>query len=249
MGLEKLHQAEPGGEVVGPDVSGDAGAAEAEAVFAGGVDVDGGGALGLAPGGVERDGVADGEGIVVGGQEDHGRGVGGDGQIGRDDGVDGDDEGGARGGVEAHGDVGGEITAGGEAHDAEAVRMEPELLGAGAEETQGLADVFKRLRDDGVAGGVGAGAVLEDKGRDAQGIEPAGDIVTLFLDGEMAKAAAGGDEDGGAVGLGGGVDREEGVGDLADAAFGVVGADEGLRLVGAVGPEGDELGEGDGHQE
>jgi hypothetical protein len=97
------------------------------------------------------------------------------------------------------GDEAGQVAAGGEAHDAEAVGVEAE---------------------------VGAGAVLEDEGGDAEGVEPAGAVVAFLVDGEVAEAAAGGDEDGGAVG-----------------------ADEGFGLVGAVGPEGDGLGEGGGGEQ
>ena len=50
--LEELAGAEPGSEVVWPGVGGDAGVAEAEAVLAGGVEAEGGGAVGFAPGGV-----------------------------------------------------------------------------------------------------------------------------------------------------------------------------------------------------
>jgi hypothetical protein len=50
--LEELAGAEPGSEVVWPGVGGDAGVAEAEAVLAGGVEAEGGGAVGFASGGV-----------------------------------------------------------------------------------------------------------------------------------------------------------------------------------------------------
>jgi len=92
------------------------------------------------------------------------------------------------------------------------------VVGGCEEDGKGLAEVGEGLLDDDVTAGVGAGTVLKNEGRDAESVEEFGDVAAFFIDGEMAEAAAGGDEDGRAGRLGGEVGGEGGVGDVADTA-------------------------------
>jgi hypothetical protein len=147
--------------------------------------------------------------------------------------------------VEVGGECGGEVPARGEAPDADAFGIEAEILGAGADGAEGPLGVLE-------GGGVlvfGGVAVFEDESGDAVPGEPFGDVLPLVAQGEPAVAAAGADDDAGAVGLaGGGKGSGEGgfvAGLAADGAGGAFGPEElafwrgGLRGAGDKG-EGEE---------
>ena len=112
--------------------------------------------------------------------------------------------------VEERGGHGGEVTTGGEADDADARGVASVLSGLGAHPADRALDVEKL---GGVVIAVGAEAVVEDIGGDAETVEPAGDLDALMISREAAVAAAGADHEGGAIGLvfGGGPAQKEGL--------------------------------------
>ena len=172
------------------------------------------------------DGAGVGDGAVKGEHavaEDHEIGSGG----GAVDGVGG----GGVAGIVVGAGGGGEVTSGGEAHDADAGGVDGVGVGAVAHEADGALGI---LEGDGVAVAVAAEAVVEDVGGDAEGVEEAGGLDAFVVFGETAVAAAWADDDGAAVGEGGigGVEVEGGL-----VFFGGAGG-----LGSALGPEGEVLG-------
>ena len=95
--------------------------------------------------------------------------------------------------VEVSARGGGEVAAGGEAHDADAVGTNAEFGGAGA---NGAESALGVAQFDGVMI-LGAQAVLENESSHAHGVEPFGNVAALFVHREVDIAAAGADDDGG----------------------------------------------------
>ena len=109
-----------------------------------------------------------------------------------------------------------EVAAGAEAEDADAVGLETPLGGVMTDQAHGALGVLQR-------GGFGMlvvapwHAVLENDAGDAQSVEVIGDLGAFVFDGQDAVAAAGADQNGGAVGLLGLVNRDGGIADVAGA--------------------------------
>lgn len=93
---------------------------------------------------------------------------------------------------------GGQVSAGGGAHDGDASGVDLPIRGAGADEAEGAGGV---LQHDGMAVAVRAEAILEDERGEALLHDPFG-VVVSFVAGEHAVAAAGTDDDGRAGGVG-----------------------------------------------
>ncbi len=128
-------------------------------------------------------------------------------------------------GVEVRGDGRGEVSAGGEAEDADVLRIDAPLGRFRSDETHGALRVVHRRR---VAVAVAAVAISQNETRHAERIEPLRDLMTLVIHGQPAVTAAGADHDaraGRAVGLRQ-IDRQR---------RGVLGV--ALGVGGAVGPE------------
>lgn len=251
---EDAEGGEPGFDDGGPVGGGEGRGAEAEGVAAVGIDVEFGGDAGAFEGGEVGESVFDAVDVVVfileeeggwglGGDVGADVGVEGEGVVGEGEvaGVEGDREvgagggpvGGIDGGVEAVGEVdaggGDEMAAGGEAEDADLMRIQIKLGGVEADEGDGALGVFKGLG----RGGVGAGfwelrfagdAVLDEDAGDAAGSEPVADLSAFEINGEDLVAAAGEDEDGGVRGvMGRRVDGVGGDGDGVDEDPGAAG--------------------------
>ncbi len=103
-----------------------------------------------------------------------------------------------------------DLTAGGEADEAEGIRVDPPTGGIGPDESHGTLGVEQSGE------GGGGHAVLEDEGGDADGIEPVRDFQTLVFVGEALHATAGNDQHSGAVPLvdGSEEDFQGGLGDI-----------------------------------
>lgn len=268
---------------------GEGGRAEAVAVAACGEDVELGGDLRLFESAEVDDDVLGVDGVVFGLEEKGGRCGGswlecwvegiegwGSGEVaGVDD--EGEVGGGIGGGVPqwicgcagagvvgVRGESYGEMGAGGEAEDADAVAVEMPLGGVGAGDAHGLLGVFEVLHICREVAFFGD-AVLDQDAGDVDGVEPGADLGTLEIVGEDGVSAAGEDNNCGSVGsFGGRVEGEAGfrnVGEPGDplASGEVVGGLGGVVLGlgdvrgfwGAAGPEreGLLLGEGEGTKE
>src|SRR5437660_1341878 len=96
---------------------------------------------------------------------------------------------------------GGEMAAGGEAHDADAVRIDLPFRGARADETNGPLGVLQRRRMNRRGTNFRGDAVLQDKCRHAEVVEELRDLLAFMVVGEEAVAASRTDDDRRAVGL------------------------------------------------
>jgi len=246
-GWEDVDGAEPGGGEARPVFFGGVGRVHAEAVAAGGVEVELGGDVGVEKSAVIDKSIASVGAIVfcldeegggselVGGVDGVELGVGGrDGEVG---GVDDDGEVGAgadarvnvgRGGgggdvvvVGMSAEEGGEVGAGGEAHHADVGGIEMPLGGVGAGEAHGLLGVFEIGGVGGIVAGIPCGlgySVFDEDAGDADGVEPVAGVGTFAVGDEDAIAAAGEDEDCGTRVLAvRRVDGEGGDGDVGEA--------------------------------
>ncbi len=91
-------------------------------------------------------------------------------------------------------DGGGEVSAGGEAEDADALGIDVPFGGVLADDAHGALGVLQ----GGVGFGIGAGAgdaVLHEHAGDAGGVEPVADLGAFEIDGEDVVAASGKDDD------------------------------------------------------
>lgn len=115
------------------------------------------------------------------------------------------------------------MSAGGEAQNTDAVRIDVEIGAVRADDGKGSLRVLKGDVGPGVGSGIGD-AVLEQKTGDVSGVEPLADLRAFEIDCENAVAATGEDDDGSAgrvqYGL---VDGESGGGDVAQANDGAAG--------------------------
>ena len=254
---------EPVEEAGGPGVDREAALLHAEAVAAAGVDVEFGGDTCVVPGFVKADGmIGSGDSFVVVGLDEEERwcvfrrsDVFGNGGVNRSGEI------GAALRIELESGGGSDVTSGGEANDADAVRVEGPFFRAGADEADGLKAVSGGERFElldaafGDAGSVLIGiagadeAVLENEGGDADGVEPVRDFDAFVVDGEPAETSSGADDDGGA-GSAGGIrekDLQRRNGHVGDAAETVLGDGDGFGIVGGLGagrragPEGNGL--------
>src|SRR5271155_5342012 len=92
---------------------------------------------------------------------------------------------------------GGEMAAGGESPDADAVGVDAVLGGMGADEAHGAAAVVDLDR---IA--VGRDTIVEDEGGHALLVEPGGDLEAFVAHGDMLIASTWNDENGGTGGAG-----------------------------------------------
>ena len=106
-----------------------------------------------------------------------------------------------------------EVGAGGEADDPDSLRVDLEFIRTVTHDPQGALEVLY-----GVVGGDGLvgrrGAVAEEHGGHADLVQPFADPGAFVDRGEEPVAPAGADDDAGAVGFRGGVDREGRFGDV-----------------------------------
>ena len=96
--------------------------------------------------------------------------------------------------VEMGVDGGGEMTAGGEAHDAHLGRVDFPIGGMAAREAEGALHVVHR---HGMTVAVRGETIFQDETGHAMRLEKLGDIGALMLEGEPGVTAAGTDDDGG----------------------------------------------------
>ena len=138
--IDNFLELEPVEEAGGPAVDGKAAFLHAEAVAAAGIDVEFGGDACVVPGFVETERmIGSGDGLVVVGlDEEERRSVLGWSDVVGNGGVDGSGEIGTALLVELKRSGSGDVASGGKSDDADAIRVEGPVLGARADETDGL---------------------------------------------------------------------------------------------------------------
>ncbi len=219
--------AEPAFGKMGPVLLGCVGRVHAKAVSSGGVVVELGGDVGVHEGAIVDEGVFAVAAIVFGLDKEGGWGE----LVGSVDGIelyvggrDGDvgwvsDDGEVSAGADAGVDFGcgwcgfnvvvvgmgaeedGEISAGGEAHNADVGGVDVPVGSVGAGEPHGLLRVFEVRGIGGIVAGFAerlGNAVLDEDAGDADGVEPVAGVESFTVPGENLVASAGEDEDGGA---------------------------------------------------
>jgi hypothetical protein len=261
QGWDDADRTQPCGGEDGPVGFGLVDGEDAEAVAAGGKDVELGWDLGVFESAEVDKGVFYVDGIVFGLEKEGRRRV----LIGSEDGVElfaiglggeiagVDDEGEVGASVDGGVDVGcggsgfdvlvvgmgaeedGEVGAGGEADDADFVGIDVPVGGVGAGDAHGLLRVFEVGRVGRVAAFFGH-TVFDEEAGDADGVEPVADIEAFAIPCEDAIATAGKDEDGGmgVVAAGRRIDAKGGNGDVGETA-GAAAADETVGGFGRVG--------------
>ena len=117
--------------------------------------------------------------------------------------------------IEVSAEGSGKVAAGGEAENADAVRIDVPLRGMGADNPEGPLGILEGGRGLGIGAGIGH-AVFEQDAGDAGGVEPVAHFRAFEVDGQDAVTASGKNHNGGARVLA--LGRVEGEGRRGDVA-------------------------------